>query len=63
MIEVKVRPSFNVCLPNPDPKKGNKTIYEGETALLTEREYEMVAHQVEIVQPPVKPTAKGVNNP
>ena len=56
-----VRKGFNVSLPDSDPKRPNKTSYEGETILLTSSEYNLVAHQVEKSKPDVPQKPKEVD--
>ena len=58
-----VRKGFNVSLPDSDPKRPNKTSYEGERILLTLSEYQLVAHQVEKLEPDVPPKRKEVDPP
>ena len=59
--EYIVRKGFNVSLPDSDPKRPNKTSYEGEAVLLTLREYQLVAHQVEKLKPDVLSKRKEVD--
>jgi hypothetical protein len=54
-IQVKVRSGFNVYIPSNDSKKSAKSINEDETAYVSEAEYKLIAHQVDVIEP----TAKG----
>jgi hypothetical protein len=60
-IQVKVRSGFNVSIPPKDVKKSAKNIEEGEIAFLTPEEYNLVAHQVDVIEPTVLLSAKGID--
>jgi hypothetical protein len=49
-IQVKVRSGFNVFIPSSDPKKSGKNIDENETAYVSEAEYSLIAHQVDVIE-------------
>lgn len=53
-IQVKVRSGFNVYIPSSDPKKAARTINEDETAYVSEAEYNLIAHQVDVIEPAAK---------
>ena len=50
-IQIKVRPQFNVFIPSKDPKESGRYINENETAYVSEEEYNLIAHQVDVIEP------------